>query len=63
MFYSKSESENEKKVVWLQDLQLTTQDRDVLQSDSAWLSDVLINASQKVLKQQHPHFGGFQNTL
>ena len=49
--------------MWLPHLQLTTQDCDVLQGDSAWLSDALINASQTLLKQQHPHFGGFQNTL
>ena len=49
--------------VWLPDLQLTFRDRDVLQNDATWLGDVLVNASQKLLKQQHPHVGGFQNTL
>ena len=32
--------------MWLPDLGLTNRDRDVLQEDATWLSDVLINASQ-----------------
>ena len=61
MFCSDGEFEQETKVPkWLPD---PFRDRDVLQEDATWLSDVLINASQNILKQQHPHVGGFQNTL
>ena len=63
MLSSDSESEKGKEVMWLPHLQLTTQDCVVLQGDSAWLSDTLINASQTLFKQQHPHFGGFQNAF
>ena len=48
MFCSDGEFEQETKVQkWLPD---PFRDRDVLQEDATWLSDVLINASQNILK-------------
>ena len=47
--------------MWLPDLGCSS--GDVRQEDATWLSDVLINAIQNILKQQHPHVGGFQTML
>ena len=41
---------------------LYNEDRQILESDG-WLSDKHINAFQVLLKKQHPHMSGLQNTL
>lgn len=41
---------------------LSEEDRKVLKTGH-WLNDKLVNAAQKLLKQQFPHVPGFQDTL
>lgn len=48
---------------WLLHLGLDENDRQLLLNSSAWLNDKVINASQHVLKQDHPHISRLQNTL
>ena len=44
------------------DIVLYDEGRQILESDG-WLNDKHINASQVLLKKQHPHISWFQNTL
>lgn len=48
---------------WVPHLGLDEDDRQQLLSSSEWLSDKIINASQRLLKKDHPHIRGLQNTL
>ena len=48
--------------LWLPDLNLFSEDKEILLSDS-WLNDHLINAAQKLLQAAFPHIPGFQCTL
>ena len=52
MLLSDGEFEQEAGKLWLPNRGLGFHDRDVLQEDATWLSDVLINWSQTLLKQQ-----------
>ena len=60
---SDGEPEQGSGPLWLANLGLSFRDQNNLHEDSAWLSDILINACQTLLKEQYPHVGGFQNTL
>ena len=50
--------------VWvtIEETPLFIEDRDTL-ANGAWLNDGLINAAQTLMKIQHPHMAGLQNTL
>ena len=45
--------------LWIPDLNLFGEDKEILLSDS-WLNDRLINAAQKLLQAAFPHIPGFQ---
>lgn len=47
---------------WLEDLQLTQEDKQVV-SKGKWLTDSVITAAQKLMKRKYPHIGGLQNTV
>ena len=46
---------------WIPDLNITLAYRDILINPSAWLSDAIINAAQKLLKRGNPLPPGLQN--
>ena len=46
---------------WIEGLHVTQLDYNILRSDEAWLSDVLINAAQILLKRCYPLVSGLQN--
>ena len=48
--------------LWIPDLNLFGEDKEILLSDS-WLNDRLINAAQKLLQAAFSHIPGFQCTL
>ena len=56
-----SDSENDDQTWWIQKLQLTDTDRQVLLSGSE-LTDSLVNAAQMLLAAQYPKMKGFQDT-
>ena len=43
-------------------IHLTQEDKNILLSSDEWLNDNIVNASQFMLKQQHPVVGGLQST-
>ena len=45
------------------DVTLTSHHKRILQSNSEWLDDALVTATQNLLKQQYPLIGGFQATV
>ena len=47
--------------VWLADYCLTQFDKDALLCPAGWITDTLIDASQKLLKQQFPNLPGLEN--
>ena len=49
-------------VYWIQELTLFPSDKKSL-INSRWLSNALINAGQKLLKDAYPHISGLQPTL
>ena len=48
---------------WLPSLGLEEKDRQLVSNPLGWLSDSVINACQRLLKEAHPHVNGLQNTL
>ena len=48
---------------WLPHLGLDKDDEQRLLHVSTWLNDKIVNASQRLLKDDHPHISGLQNTL
>ena len=49
-------------IYWIQELTLFPSDKNSLINGS-WLSDALITAGQKLLKDAYPHIGGLQPTI
>ena len=47
--------------MWLADLNLHQSDKEVLLSPTAWLTDSIINAAQRLLGKQFPHLPGLQD--
>ena len=47
--------------MWLPDLGLTDDDRQILLHPLGWLTDNIINAAQNLLKQAAPHVSGLQD--
>ena len=46
---------------WIPELGLVQSDRDILLSPTEWLSDNIVNASQKLLKKANPRVSGLQD--
>ena len=46
--------------IWMPTIDLNEKDREIIESDSGWMNDKIINAAQKLLK---PSINGLQNTL
>lgn len=53
--------EKKPPVVWIAELSLYESDKKILLDSVGWLHDTLINASQKLLKQQFPSICSLQN--
>ena len=51
-----------KSDMWIRELQLSMSDLNILLNGGE-LTDSIINASQQLLSEQHPHLVGFQNTI
>ena len=48
--------------LWIQQLGIFIEDMYILQSNTQWLNDNIINCAQKLLKTDYPNIQGFQNT-
>ena len=46
---------------WIQELHLLERDRDILLSPAGWLTDILIDAAQMLLRQAFPALSGLQS--
>uniref|UniRef100_A0A1X7U401 Uncharacterized protein n=1 Tax=Amphimedon queenslandica TaxID=400682 RepID=A0A1X7U401_AMPQE len=46
---------------WIPDLSLTVYDKDII-TKGAWLTDSIINAGMKLMKEAYPHIEGLQET-
>ena len=54
-------SKTERPHRWIADLGMTQGDKEVLLSNSAWLSDAIVNAAQDLLRKRNPSVVGLQN--
>ena len=50
-------------IPWVPSLGLNQDDHKLLLQKGAWLNDRIVNASQRLLKQDFPHIGSLQKTL
>ena len=55
------DSEPLKDDYWLPEFKLRQSDKDILLSSTAWLTDSIINAAQKLLHKANPAVPGFQD--
>ena len=51
------QSKKKEPVMWIQELQLSPSDRDILFNSTAWLTDSIVDAAQKLLKKACPVSG------
>ncbi len=50
-----------KSKIWIANLNLLESDKNLILDTTAWITDSIVNAAQKLLKEQFPGINGLQN--